>query len=74
MLLQVASRPLDTDPSFVVGSDVSRFQRKSMPARPQPVEQTNNQAPVVVAAPPRPVPTVRIARGNTVTEVPVGGK
>jgi pilus assembly protein CpaB len=74
MLLQVASRPLDTDPSFVVGSDVSRFQRKSMPARPQPVEQTNNQAPVVVAAPPRPVPTVRIARGNTVTETPVGGK
>jgi pilus assembly protein CpaB len=75
MLLQVASRPLDTDPSFVVGSDVSRFQRKSMPVRPQPVEQNNNQAPVAaIAAPPRPVPTVRIARGNNVTEVPVGGK
>jgi pilus assembly protein CpaB len=75
MLLQVATRPLDTDPSFVVGADVSRFQRKTMPARPQPAEPNNNQAPVAAAAPaPRPVPTVRIARGNNVTEVPVGGK
>ena len=74
MLLQVATRPIDTDPSFVVGSDVSRFQRKSVPARPQPAEQNTNQAPSAAAPAPRPVPTVRVARGNTVTEVPVGGK
>jgi pilus assembly protein CpaB len=76
MLLQVASRPLDTDTSFVVGADVSRFQRKSMPAKAQPQEQSNTNAAQVAAVPPapRPTPTVRVARGNTVTEVPVGGK
>jgi pilus assembly protein CpaB len=79
MLLQIASRPIDTDPSFVVGGDVSRFQRKTMPRMPTPAadqNQNNNGAPAQAAiqAPPRPVPVVRIARGNIVTETPVGGK
>ena len=31
MLLAVASRPVDTDTTFVTGADVSRFQRRSVP-------------------------------------------
>jgi pilus assembly protein CpaB len=74
MLLQVASRPVDTDTTFVTGGDVSRFARRTVPmAAPT---QVASAAP---AAPSGSVnifsgPVVRIARGNAVTEVPVGGK
>ncbi len=33
MLLAIASKPVDGDPTFTVGGDVSRFQRRSVPAR-----------------------------------------
>jgi pilus assembly protein CpaB len=71
MLLAVASRPIDTDTTFVTGADVSRFQRRSVPgfgaARPA--------APSAPAVNSRPFgPTVRVARGNVVIEVPVGGR
>ncbi len=71
MLLQVSSRPVDTDTTFVVGGDVSRFQRRSVPAR-KPVAPESGAA--AAPLPPRPVPTVRVSRGNNITEVPVGGK
>ena len=80
MLLQVASRPIDTDPTFVVGADVSRFQRRSAPSNrpssgPAPAQNPGGGAPMPSADPSRPVgPVVRIARGNNVTEVPVGSK
>jgi pilus assembly protein CpaB len=76
MLLQVASRPVDTDTTFVTGGDVSRFARRTVPmASPAPAA-----AAPAAAAPAGSVnvfaagPVVRIARGNAVTEVPVGGK
>lgn len=73
MLLEVASRPVDTDTTFTVGGDVSRFQRRSVPP-----SATAAAAPTVMtAAGPvaRPAgPSVRVARGNTVTETAVGGK
>ncbi len=72
MLLQVSSRPVDTDTTFVVGGDVSRFQRRSMPVR-KPVAPDAGGAPAA-AVPLRPVPTVRVSRGNNISEVPVGGK
>lgn len=78
-LLAVASRPVDTDPTFVTGADVSRFQRRTVPAKSG---GSNNSAavPTKVAsssifddsARPR-GPVVRVARGKTVTEESVGG-
>jgi pilus assembly protein CpaB len=35
MLLTVANRPIDTNTTFSTGGDVSRFQRRTVPARPQ---------------------------------------
>ena len=76
MLLAVANQPVDTNPTYTVGADVSRFQRSSVPARPAPEGvaapagqsgQTNvNGTPTG--------PVVRIARGNNVTIVPVGAR
>jgi pilus assembly protein CpaB len=79
LLLAVASRPTDTNTTFTVGSDVSRFQRSTVPSRPRP---EGNNAPASSA--PRassgipgdqPIgPVVRVARGNNVTLVPVGAR
>ena len=74
MLLAVANQPIDSNPTYTVGADVSRFQRANVPARaPQ-----NNNAPTSgpgPAAPAQPVgPMVRVARGNNVTLVPVGAR
>jgi pilus assembly protein CpaB len=75
MLLAIANKPIDANPTYTVGADVSRFQRSSVPSK--------NAAPAVVAGvpgqvavdPSRPVgPIVRVARGNNVTVVPVGAK
>ncbi len=71
MLLTVANRPQDSGTTYTTGGEVSRFQRSSIPARA-------TQAPAggaggaVAAAPAGPV--VRVARGNAVTEVPVGAR
>jgi pilus assembly protein CpaB len=78
MLLQVASRPIDTDTTFVVGGDVSRFQRRTVPvARTTPnfsnysgSRSSNPYSPEAAQQ----GPVVRVARGNNVTVVPVGSK
>jgi pilus assembly protein CpaB len=88
MLLEVANRPADNNTTYVTGGDVSRFQRRSVPARtPSQGEQAGDamtkfanalmgkgdpgaatsQAQVSG-------PGVRVARGNTVTVVPVGAR
>jgi pilus assembly protein CpaB len=74
MLLAVASRPVDTDTTFVTGGDVSRFARRTVPmAAPAPAAAAAapSSGPVNIFAS---GPVVRIARGNAVTEIPVGGK
>ena len=89
MLVEVAQRPIDTDTTFVTGGDVSRFQRRTVPAQSQ-----NNSGPgdaaaqmaaaMLAAATGNPIPgaqsstrpdgpSVRVARGNSVTHVAVGG-
>jgi pilus assembly protein CpaB len=84
MLMSIASQPLDSSPTYATGGDVSRFQRRSVPARtaggpsagangPAPAAQA--PAPAPGSAPAGPVgPTVRIARGNNVSFVPVGAR
>ena len=65
---------------FTVGADVSRFQRRTVPAKaasgfaepPIGAAAAGQRRAASVARPVGPV--VRIARGNIVTEVPVGGK
>jgi len=75
--LSLASHPTDNDTTFVTGADVSRFQRRTAPAAAPAAGAPGAAAPgapgsMLTAAPKG--PTVRVARGNTVTEVPVGGK
>ena len=77
ILLQVASMPNDTNTTYTVGADVSRFQRATVPSRRRYNDNNPGPRPVVVASGPagQPVgPVVRVARGNNVTLVPVGAR
>lgn len=75
MLLDLASRPQDGKTTFTTGGEVSRFARSSVPRT-----QLASAAPASAAggaqapAPAYLGPVVRVARGNTVTVTPVGGK
>mgnify|MGYP002777737732 CR=1 FL=1 len=83
MLVQLATQPSSGNPSYATGADVSRFQRRTVPGRssggaPNLIAGTTT-APAVANTFPGaatvPVgPVVRVARGNNVTAVPVGGK
>ncbi len=73
MLLAIAARPIDTDNSFVTGGDVSRYQRTSVPAKPPASASGGAPAPSGVGGEAT-GPIVRVARGNAVTAIPVGGK
>jgi pilus assembly protein CpaB len=84
MLLAVSNQPVDTNTTFTVGADVSRYQRSTVPAKPAdrggsggsgssgPAVNVNVGGPAVAARPTGPV--VRVARGNNITVVPVGAK
>jgi len=76
MLLAIANRPADNNTTFVTGGDVSRFQRRSVPAKPAAAPAPGTAAPAgnagVAGVPVGPV--VRVARGNNVTVVPVGAR
>jgi pilus assembly protein CpaB len=87
LLLAVANRPSDSNTTFTTGGDVSRFQRRSVPARAQDKSAQLAQAMAGLGkglgqaiagqaggAPVASGPVVRIARGNTVTVVPVGAR
>jgi pilus assembly protein CpaB len=77
MLLAIANRPLDSNTTFSTGGDVSRFQRRSVPARPNQFAQAMGAlgGQAGQSGPQVPVgPVVRIARGNTITVVPVGAR
>jgi pilus assembly protein CpaB len=72
MLLAAANRPIDSNTTFSTGGDVSRFQRRSVPAKPtmtQAAAPTGGAAPGALSG-----PGVRVARGNDVTVVPVGAR
>jgi pilus assembly protein CpaB len=86
MLLAVANRPADSNTTFVTGGDVSRFQRRSVPAKAssqgeQAGDALKGFANALSGGPGAAGaqgavngPSVRVARGNTVTVVPVGAR
>ena len=85
MLLAMANRPVDTNTTFTTGGDVSRFQRRTVPARPADKAETIAKAMSsfgkgigqAISGAPSGEPTgpvVRVARGNNVTVVPVGAR
>ncbi|CCW16216.1 Flp pilus assembly protein RcpC/CpaB [Sphingobium indicum BiD32] len=75
IIAKIASRPVDRGSTYSTGADVSRYQRSSVPAKAEnqggQMAGTGAQitAPVAVRG-----PVIRVARGTSVTEVPVGGK
>ena len=87
MMLAVANQPIDTGGTYTTGGDVSRFQRRTVPAKavsaadPR-VEAVNKLAGAVAGMSggngnpaERPAgPSVRVSRGNNVTYVPVGAR
>ena len=86
MLLAMANRPIDTNTTFSTGGDVSRFQRRTVPAKSADKSEMlakamgslgkglgqaiTGQAGGAEAT----GPVVRFARGNTVIVVPVGAR
>jgi pilus assembly protein CpaB len=82
LLLQVSNRPQDTNTTFTTGGDVSRFQRRSIPARAPSGGDGGDAATKFAnalmgrggAAGVPDGPVVRVARGNNVTYVPVGAR
>ena len=79
MLLTIANQPADSNTTYVTGGDVSRFQRRSVPARTaeaQPAGGAQSASAQGGASGPGLItgPVVRVARGNNVTVVPVGAR
>jgi pilus assembly protein CpaB len=83
MLLRLASQPQSGAASASTGADVSRYQRRTVPGRgPDAVTSMNSNGTTnssavpasSIAAPIAAGPLVRVARGNNVTAVAVGGK
>ena len=77
LLLAVASRPIDTNTTYTTGGDVSRFQRRTVPAKEgsaNDARAVNNLAGAIRGGlgGGRPGASVRVSRGNTVTVVPLG--
>jgi pilus assembly protein CpaB len=88
MLLAYSDRPMDNNTTFTTGGDVSRFQRRTVPGKPEAMGEQMASAMAGLgkglasaltgkggAAAPIPAgPVVRVARGNDVTVVPVGAR
>jgi pilus assembly protein CpaB len=74
MLLAIANRPIDTNTTYSTGGDVSRFQRRTVPARPQQMADAMaavgkglGQAIAGANGSASPSPSgVRVVRGNQV--------
>ena len=69
LLTAFANRPMDNNTTFTTGGDVSRFQRRTVPAA-APVAAPAAAGGVAVSS----GPSVRVARGNEVSVVPVGAR
>lgn len=75
MMVRLASQPTTGTATYQTGADVSRFARSSVPGKAAASGSSMSGVPVPAgAAPAIDGPVVRIARGNAMTVVPVGGK
>lgn len=76
LLTQAMNRPIEGATSFVTGGDVSRFQRRTIaptPASaPAGMGASGPMGPSPRAVPTRVVPVIRVTRGQTTTEEPIG--
>jgi len=70
MIARAESQPSAARTTFATGADVSRFLRRTVPGKPQ--QQGAGADGNYPGATGRPV--VHVARGNSVTDVSVGGK
>ncbi len=73
-LADAMNRPVEGGTTFVTGGDVSRFQRRNVPsAAPAPRAAAAPYSAPAAASPARPAgPVVRVTRGKTTVEEPVG--
>ncbi|MEO9130567.1 MAG: Flp pilus assembly protein CpaB [Sphingomonas sp.] len=79
MMLRVANQPGTSGATVATGADVSKFQRSTVPGKPaNTTTGENGQGASPTTGFPGSVtptgPVVHVARGNTVTDVSVGGK
>lgn len=74
LLTAFANRPMDNNTTFTTGADVSRFQRRSVPAAAVAAAPASGSGGAAAPAGIVSGPVVRIARGNEVTVVPVGAR
>ena len=74
MLDAATNQPSAGKTTFATGADVSRFQRRTVPGKSTSPSAGNSGGGYPGGVPANTGPTVRIARGNNVTEMPVGGK
>lgn len=74
LLSDAMNRPVEGGTTFVTGGDVSRFQRRNVPsAAPAPRAPSAPYSAPAAASPARPAgPVVRVTRGKTTVEEPVG--
>ena len=73
LMTRVAAAPIASGSTLATGADVSRFQRSTVPGKPKNSGGFGG-GPGGGAVGSTDGPVVRVARGNNVTEVPVGGK
>lgn len=75
MIMKIAARPTSGGSTYATGADVSRFQRSTVPGKPAPeIVGANGASAAFPGGSGQNGPVVRVARGNNVTDVPVGGK
>ena len=78
-LARLAARPVEGGSTVSTGADVSRFQRSSVPGKPQNTDRATASVFPTMPGPGGSAmavtgPSVRIARGSAVSVVPVGGR
>ena len=82
MMIRVQGQPQAGNSTYSTGADISRHARRTMPSGPPAASaalpgipmQSAPSAPAVAAVAVPVGPVIRVARGNDVTAVPVGGK
>lgn len=74
MLARVAARPMEGRGGFATGADVSRFQRSTVPGKPNENGGSAQPGNFPGATAVKKGPVINVARGNAVTEIEVGGK